>query len=928
LIALLEPIWLVLLLPLGVAMAVWRPRTRAIGVLRGCVLVLVVLALSELVVRLPSRRGNVVLVADRSRSMPDGAEARALEALRLLRAAKSAPDELQLVVFGERAEVEPLPLQGDIAAFVATPGPDASDYAQALELALSLVPEDAPGRVLLLGDGRWTGRDPAAAAARAAARGIAIDHRFLERPTRGDASIARVETPASVRAGEGFLVTAWVQSPSARELRYELRRGGAPIASGSRTVPSGLSALTFRDRAGEPGVLEYTLEASFEGEDPVPENNTARFLAGVEGPKPVLHVTPAAASALTALLRAGKLAVTALEAERVQWTLEDLAAYSAVVLENIDAGRLGPLGMETLAAWVRDLGGGLVVTGGKRSYGAGGYFRSPLEAVLPVSMELRQEHRKLAVAIVVALDRSGSMSAPVGRGKTKMDLADLGAAEVLDMLSTFDEFGVLAVDSAAHVVSGLAPVADKEAVRARVLGIASEGGGIFVYEALSHAAEMLTRSSLGTRHIVLFADAADSEEPGAYRELLGKTSAAGITTSVIGLGSEADVDAELLKDIAARGGGSVYFTDRPEELPRLFAQDTLVVARSTFVEGKVAVHATGALRGLAGRDFEIDRSAGGYNLCYLREGAELGAVTSDDYAAPFTAFWHTGSGRAVAYTGEADGEFTGAIAGWADVGELFTSLVRWAAGGDRSLPGGAVLTQELRNGLLTVTVHLDPERAGEPFVEPPQAVTLRGVPGAAPEKATRPLSWRDADTLAVDVALRGGETAVTALEVSGAAFPLPPVTLPYSPEFTPVEAGRGEAALRALSAATGGESRDVLAEVWKDLPRRPRWVELSPWFLLAAAALLLLEVLERRTGVLSVLRGRARTPRVSAEREAGAEAKRRPSRARRRVLSPAAAAEPAAAGPPEKSTSEDESGAGLLDALAEARRKAEGRTQR
>ena len=72
-------------------------------------------------------------------------------------------------------------------------------------------------------------------------------------------------------------------------------------------------------------------------------------------------------------------------------------------------------GMETLASWVENTGSGLAMTGGQKSYGPGGYFKSPLERVMPISMEMRKEHRKMSVAVVVALDRSGSMSMPHGR---------------------------------------------------------------------------------------------------------------------------------------------------------------------------------------------------------------------------------------------------------------------------------------------------------------------------------------------------------------------------------------------------------------------------------------------------------------------------------------------------------------------------------
>ena len=101
-----------------------------------------------------------------------------------------------------------------------------------------------------------------------------------------------------------------------------------------------------------------------------------------------------------------------------------------------------------------------MMTGGKNAYGPGGYFRSQLEPIMPVSMELRQEHRKLALAIVVTMDRSGSMAAQASGGRTKMDLANIAAVQVLDLLSPMDELGVIAVDSSSHTIVDLAPVND------------------------------------------------------------------------------------------------------------------------------------------------------------------------------------------------------------------------------------------------------------------------------------------------------------------------------------------------------------------------------------------------------------------------------------------------------------------------------------
>jgi len=212
---------------------------------------------------------------------------------------------------------------------------------------------------------------------------------------------------------------------------------------------------------------------------------------------------------------------------------------------------------------------GLLLTGGGGSFGLGGYFKSQLDPYLPVSMEIKNEHRKLSLAMVVALDRSGSMAAPVGGGRTKMDLANLGTCAAIETLGPYDEVGVIAVDSAAHLVSPLTSASDKDAICAQVRTIRSLGGGIFTYTALVNAARLIQESNKGTRHIVLFADAADAEEQGDYKRLLEAVEPLGITVSVIGLGSESDSDAAFLKDVAERGKGRIQFTSNVDELPRL-----------------------------------------------------------------------------------------------------------------------------------------------------------------------------------------------------------------------------------------------------------------------------------------------------------------------------------------------------------------------
>ena len=917
---LLHPIWLLLLIPLIISLRVWKLPSRLLGILRLAILSLILLAMCGLAVKLPSRAGTVVVVTDRSQSMPPDSEAKQKEAIDLIQGAMGNNVNLAVLSFGRDAAIEQSPQSGKFAGFVNEVHGDASDLNGAIEKAMALIPRGAPGRLLMLSDGRWTGKDPSGVAAQATARSIALDYRSMQRDSTNDVAISHIDAPEVVTPGESFMLAVWVRAPVPSEVSFELLRGNQRLAVGTRQVPSGLSRLIFRDKAIRPGTHQYTVRITGTDADPVPENNSAKILVGIEGPRPILHITTAADSGLARLLQAGGLDIKTAPPAAYHWSLDELSGYSAVLVENVLADEIGLHGMENLAVWVKEAGAGFMMTGGKHAYGPGGYFRSPLEPIMPVSMELRQEHRKLSLAIVVAMDRSGSMSMTVGGGRTKMHLANLATVEVLDMLSPMDEFGVVAVDSSPHIIANLAQVENQSHVRGKILRIGSQGGGIFVYEALSAAAKMLLNAQSGTRHIILFADAADSEQPGRYRELLEECRKANITVSVVGLGTASDVDAELLRDIARRGVGRSFFTENAEELPRLFAQDTFVVARSTFIDEPTTVRTTGGMVSLTGRGYQITSPIGGYNLCYIRPDANLAAVTVDEYKAPVVAAWQAGIGRVLCYTGEADGAHTGPIAGWGDVGNFLTSLVRWTAGDSGALPGGMLLTQKVKNGINVVELHLDPEREGEVFRELPTVTVLRGVVGETPTVDKTELSWTAADTLSVDIPIHGAETVLTTVEVPGGGnISLPPVCLPYSPEFKPANTESGLATMERLAKVTDGKQRINLGEIWDDLPRQPRLISLQPWLLILALILLLLEVLERRTGLLSVRHSRRFVETVS-------QRILRKERPATQVTVPSAVEETLPSTPEESEMPSERDG--MLDALSQARKRASGRTGR
>ncbi len=881
--------------PLGLAYRHWGRARGVTGGLRIALMAVLLLACCGPRWNAGGRGLDVIVVADRSKSMAE--DERLLELIRNVGHQRGQEHRLGVVTFGREARVEQvLSNQAELTEFTREIAPDGSDLEQALQSALTLVDPRRPARILVFSDGEANGSDPGTAARRARELEVPIDYRLFERRHAGDIAVDTVDLPAAVAPGEPFQFSVWIDADNPVEATIAVLREGQEIARQQQMLRIGRNRVLFRDVLDDGGFYHYEARVETPA-DPVPENNRGIGIVRVEaGPRLlILSTDDRRESRLVQSLREAGLSVDAAVAGDHPLTQDALDPYRAVLIENIPASRFGRLKLERLAQFVEDLGGGLLLTGGERSFGSGGYFKSPIDPVLPVSLELQDRHRKSRVALAVALDRSGSMRVPVGANRTKMDLADLGTAESVRLLSAGDSVAILAVDTAAEVIQPLTDVNDPEEIAQRAMSIVSSGGGIFVYEALEAAGQELARAVQGTKHILLFADAADAKNPGEYEKLLESFATQGITVSVIGLGSENDGDAELLKDIARRGGGRIHFSTDAEELPRLFADDTLAVARTSFIRKDPATQPDGIpaaslpegrLLGTLGEG--TFPHADGYNLSVLRPGATQAVVSRDEYKAPWSAFWYRGIGRAAAITFEVDGASSGEFGRWKQRDEFLQAHARWLLGGDDAT---GIYVRAERNGQEgLVTVEIDPERAtGELrlLIVPP------GAGRVTPLEPT--LVWTGPQSLEARFVLE--ETGVYRTQVqAGPNVQIrgPALTLPYSPEHVS-RRGRpsGEQTLEQLAELTGGKQRIDVLDTFLEVPRFGHAISLIPLLLAASIVLLLVEITGRR---LQLWERETAVEMPAANVPAGATARRRSRRWwRRERLVPAEPAAPAAA---------------------------------
>ena len=857
--SLLYPELLLLIVPL-LFVYFWRARSPALGGFTRVLMLLVAVSIAAVPLAPLGGKGvDVMIVADLSRSMPGDSRGRALEIIKLLEERRTSGDRVGIVTYGREARIERLPEEfGEAGGFVQQVDPDGSDLGGAITLAASLIPRARSGRLIVLSDGEANGTPVLAAAHEAAARGLPIDFRAFSRGDTADIAVESLDLPGVVDEREPFQFTASVRTDRTVEAEAILWRDDVEVARTTRTFEPGVTQLTFRDIVDRPGVARYRLELAAGG-DRVPENNQGDGAVRVEAPAAILLVNSSGGpDNLSRALSAGKLPVNTVTPSALPADPAGLMAFRAVILANVPADQIGPQALAGLARFATDLGGGLLLTGGAASFGVGGYFKSALDPYLPVSMEIKNEHRKLSLAMAVALDRSGSMAMPASDGRTKMDLANLGTCAAIETLGPFDEVAVVAVDSAAHVISPLVPASEKDRICDEVRTIQSMGGGIFTYTALVTAAQLVQESNKGTRHIVLFADAADAEEPGEYERLLAKLTSIGISVSVIALGSDADSDAAFLKDVAARGQGRIHFTASADELPRLFAQEAITVARSSFVTEPTAARALPDMVLLGELPASPFPSLDGYNLTYLRPGATMGVVTTDEYEAPVLAFWHQGLGRIASLTAEVDGRYSQRLNAWKDFQAFTIGLGRWLLGGEP--PAGVRASVERAGGQGVVRLELDPGRTrGGPDDVRAATATIVPPPDSAAAAAQRlTLAWVNDDTLEARFPLQNAGLYLGAVQLgSGAVFPLAPLSLPYSPEFEPrSDPEEGRTTLREIARVTGGHERTA----WDDVFSASRLWNRQVRDLVVPLALLLLalhvsEIAGRRLLLFNAARG-------------------------------------------------------------------------
>ncbi len=879
------PLWLVLAPALWPVMWLIARRSltglgdtprRVALVVRCLVILLFVAAIARPHWKREARDLSVIVVADRSRSMPPGAAGALDQFLHDSAVAARPEDRLGVITVARDANVQALASDRRDPASTLEQSPvqgwnvgdaDATDLASGLRLAMSIKPEETAGRILLFSDGNETAGSLLAAARAAKAAGLPID--VLLAPYKFDREVIfeSLAAPATARRGQTtnlrFVLTA---TRPAKGL-LSLRAGGVPVdlsadAPGDAALvelDAGTNVITIPvalDRSG-PQQFEAQFDPQTPSDDAIAQNNRAMAVTFVssEGKAVMYAEDQAAAEPLLRALRESSLEVDIKAPGESFQSLVDLQAYDAVILFDVPSASFSLRQQQELRSFVHDSGGGLIMVGGPNSFGAGGWIGSPVADAMPVLFDPPQKRQMPRGALALVMH-----SCEIPQGNYWGQQVALAAGKTLSRL---DLVGVVEFDwsGAGSGVSWPFPLAEKgdgvafnRAVNNLRFGDMPDFAAI-----LTSAFASLKAAKAGQKHCIIISDGDPAAPSDALLQQFIKEQ---ITISTVEVFPHGGVSYQnTMQRMARLTGGEHYFVNTQANLallPQIFVKEAQTIKRSLIFESdpyqpRIVDPSAEPLRGL-GASLP---SMSGHVVTADREGLALVTIRGpqDD---PICAQWQYGLGRAVAFTSDASSRWDAGWLAWGRFKSFWDQHLRWAMRptGSANL---SIATASQGSRTHVVVTALDAEGASLNFARFQGRVT-------APDLAAHPLELRqtgpgryeaDFDTDDPGSYLLGirYESAAGAGKASERGAIQAAVTRPFPDEFRALK--DNTPLLRQVAEITGGRVLDIASGATDKAPLYDRAglimpVTLKPIWLavaLAAVAAFLADVGVRRVRI-------------------------------------------------------------------------------
>lgn len=664
------PLALLLLLPILMyfGWTYWRERQRlkkshitVLGI-RILAVICLVFALAGPYILLPIKEEQILFMVDRSASMngTDGEMTNFIE-----ESLQSKKDEQLAGIYSFSSTLQTEAILSktlkEVPKFTNIEATDQTNIEQSLQLASGIVNSKKATRLVLLTDGNETKGNALEFASKFKGSNISVDVVPFHQPVSTDVSLKSFVTPQVAYVGEQQQLVTEVHATAANKGELLLYENDKLVHQEAVELAQGSNVFTYKHTATAEGLVKYEAVVQVE-QDAIFENNKLTSITMVQSEPHLLIVNGYdSASPIAAALGKQSISFNVVDAQSLPNELSSYLQYNAIIFDNVPGHLVGEAKMNVIEQAVKNFGVGFTMVGGENSFGLGGYFKTPIETILPVEMEIKGKEQLPSLGLVIVLDRSGSMYG------SKLELAKEAAARSVEMLRDEDTLGFIAFDDRPWEIIETGPLNNKEEAVDTILSV-TPGGGTEIYGSLARAYENLADLKLQRKHIILLTDG--QSQSGNYEDLIAEGKENGVTLSTVAIGQ--DADANLLEALSEMGTGRFYDVVDEQTIPSILSRETAMISR-TYIEDNPF--------------YPTIYNASGWNTlfangvpqmnAYIGTTAKQGAsvIAESEKEDPVLAQWQYGLGKTFAFTSDSTGKWTGDWARWQDWGTFWQTLI-------------------------------------------------------------------------------------------------------------------------------------------------------------------------------------------------------------------------------------------------------------
>lgn len=588
---------------------------------------------------------------------------------------KKNGDKTAVVAFASRP-ITVLPTTNEYNAVkldTPTAGKESTDIESAIKSAATIYDKNTNKRMVLMTDGQETKGDVVSLRNMLKSDSISLLVYDISNAVENEAGVREISLPQYVNLNMDYDVNVVIDSVGSQSAVLRLYRGSTLVVNETISLKNGENRYVFTDKALTGGGITYHAEITPE-KDTFYQNNSVYGYCYAQNLPAVLVVGDnESAENMKNILESAQLDVTKVSPSNTPNDYDSLIGYDTVVIADTAYNDLNEDFVNALESYVKYAGGGLITIGGEDAYGMGDYKGTVLEDILPVESEIKTQSEDPDLAMVMVIDRSGSMD-DTSQGISCMDIAKEAAYRGIEQLDDNDRVGVISFDTQAQWVVDLTKVGGNLETIGDKIGTIQADGGTSILPALRAACSKLADTDAKVKHIILLTDGQAEQE--GYSGLLSMARNDGITISTIAVGNGADT--KLLQYIADEGKGRYYFASQFSSLPEIFVYETTVASKDYL--NNEDFYPTAVEQSTITDGVDSVPMLHGYVSTTAKSRADV--ILQSDTEEPVLAVWQYGLGRTAAWTSDLSGQWTNDWLGADEGTQIIRNLVSYTMRSD------------------------------------------------------------------------------------------------------------------------------------------------------------------------------------------------------------------------------------------------------